>query len=55
MVQGLEKEVTGIVRSDCLRTVDDVGFQHFIILPSIQINGKDKPITFFALVIDARS
>ena len=35
--------------------VDDVGFEHFSVLPHIQYNGTDKPNTFFDLIIGARS
>ena len=35
--------------------VDDVGFEHLSVLPHIQYNGTDKPITFFDLIIGARS
>ena len=35
--------------------VDDVGFEHLSVLPHVQYNGTDKPITFFDLTIDARS
>ena len=35
--------------------VDDVGFEHFSVLPHIQYNGTDEPITFFDLTIGARS
>ena len=35
--------------------VDDVGFEHLSVLPHIQYNGTDKPITFFDLIIDVQS
>ena len=35
--------------------VDDVGFEHIFVLPHIQYNGTDEPITFFDLMIEARS
>jgi len=35
--------------------VDDVGFEHLSVLPHIQYNGTDEPITFFDLIIGARS
>ena len=35
--------------------VDDVGFEHHFVLPHIQYNGTDEPITFFDLIIEARS
>jgi len=35
--------------------VDDVGFEHLSVLPHIQYNGMDEPITFFDLTIGARS
>ena len=35
--------------------VDDVGFEHLSVLPHIQYNGMDKPITFLDLVIDVQS
>ena len=34
--------------------VDDVGFEHHFVLPHIQYNGTDEPITFFDLIIGAR-
>ena len=33
--------------------VDDVGFEHLSVLP--QYNGTDEPITFFDLIVEARS
>ena len=35
--------------------VDDVGFEHISVLTHIPYNGMDKPITFFDLIIEARS
>ena len=35
--------------------VDDVGFEHLSVLPYIQYNGTDEPITSFDLIIEARS
>ena len=35
--------------------VDDAGFEHLSVLPHIQYNGTDKPITFFDLIIDMQS
>ena len=35
--------------------VDDVGFEHLSVLPHIQYNGTDKPITFLDLIIDVQS
>ena len=32
--------------------MDDVGFEHFSVLPHIQYNSTDKPIIFFDLIID---
>ena len=34
---------------------DDVGFEHLFVLPHIQYNGTDKPITFLDLIIDVQS
>jgi len=34
---------------------DDVGFEHLFVLPHIQYNGMDEPITFFDLIIDVQS
>ena len=35
--------------------MDDLSFEHFIVLPHILNNGMDEPITFFDLIIGARS
>ena len=35
--------------------MDDVGFEHLSVLPHIQYNGSDEPITFFDLIIGAQS
>ena len=35
--------------------VDDVGFEHLSVLPHIQYNDTDEPITFFDFIIGARS
>ena len=35
--------------------MDDIGFEQLIVLPHIQNNGMDEPITSFDLVIEARS
>ena len=35
--------------------VDAIGLEHFSVLPHIQYNGTDKPITFFDFIIGARS
>ena len=35
--------------------MDDVGFEHLFVLPHIQYNGMDEPITFFDLIIDVQS
>ena len=35
--------------------VDDIGFEHLSVLPHIQYNGTDEPISFFDLIIEARS
>ena len=44
------------VRLDRLSpSVDDVGFEHLSVLPHIQYNGTDKPITFLDLIIDVQS
>ena len=35
--------------------VDAIGLEHISVLPHIQYNGTDEPITFFDLTIGARS
>ena len=35
--------------------VDDVGFEDLSMLPHIQYNGTYEPITFFDMIIEARS
>ena len=35
--------------------VDAIGLEHLSVLPHIQYNGTDEPITFFDLIIGARS
>ena len=35
--------------------VDAIGLEYLSVLPHIQYNGTDKPITFFDLTIGARS
>ena len=35
--------------------MDDLSFEHLIVLPHIRNHGEDEPTTFFDLVIDARS
>ena len=35
--------------------VDVIGLEHLSVLPHIQYNGTDEPITFFDLIIGARS
>ena len=35
--------------------VDAIGLEHLSVLPHIQYNGTDEPITFFDLTIGARS
>ena len=35
--------------------MDDFGFEYLSVLPHIQYNGTDEPITFFDLIIGARS
>ena len=35
--------------------MDDVGFEQLFVLPHIQYNGADAPITFFDLIIDVQS
>ena len=34
--------------------MDAISFEHFIVILHIQNNGKDEPITFFALAFDAQ-
>ena len=34
--------------------VDAIGLEHLSVLPHIQNNGTDEPITFFGLIIGAR-
>ena len=34
--------------------MDDVGFEQLFVLPHIQYNDTDEPITFFDLIIGAR-
>ena len=35
--------------------MDDIGLEHLFVLPHIQYNGTDEPITFFDFTIEARS
>ena len=35
--------------------VDAIGLGHLSVLPHIQYNGTDEPITFFDLIIDVQS
>ena len=35
--------------------VDAIGLEHLSVLPHIQYNGTDEPITFFDLIIDVQS
>ena len=35
--------------------VDAIGLEHLSVLPYIQYNGPDEPITFFDLIIDVQS
>ena len=35
--------------------VDAIGLEHLSVLPHIQYNGTDEPITFFDLTIGAQS
>ena len=35
--------------------MDAIDFEQFFVLPHIQYNGTDEPITFFDLTIGARS
>ena len=35
--------------------VDAIGLEHLSVLPHIQYNGTDKPITFFDLIIVVQS
>ena len=35
--------------------VDAIGLEHLSVLPHIQYNGTDETITFFDLIIEARS
>ena len=35
--------------------MDAIGLEQLSVLPHIQYNGTDKPITFFDLIIEARS
>ena len=35
--------------------VDVIGLEHLSVLPHIQYNGMDEPITFFDLTMGARS
>ena len=32
-----------------------IGLEHLCVLPHIQYNGTDEPITFFDLIVEARS
>ena len=34
--------------------VDAISLDHLFVLPHIQYNGTDEPITFFDLIIEAR-
>ena len=35
--------------------VDAIGLEHLSVLPHIQYNSTDEPITFFDLIIEAQS
>ena len=35
--------------------VDAIGLEHISVLPHIQYNGADEPITFFDMIIDVQS